>query len=50
MGGCNPYRRRTTSSEKCGFRRDDDNKNELVYLAKPLPQSLLYYAFWFWFN
>ena len=47
IGACNPYRRRTTSTEKCGLSRDNENENELVYLVQPLPQSLLYYVFSF---
>ena len=47
IGACNPYRKRKALTEKCGLSRDDDNENELVYLVRPLPQSLLYYVFSF---
>ena len=46
IGACNPYRKRKISTEIFGLSRDD-NENELVYLVKPLPQSLLYYVFSF---
>ena len=42
IGECNTYRKRKASTEKCGL-SSDDNENELVYLAQPLPQTLLYY-------
>ena len=47
IGACNPYRKRKISTEKCGLSRDGDKENELVYLVRPLPQSLLYYVFSF---
>ena len=47
IGACNPYRKRKTNKEKCGLSLSDDNKDELVYLVEPLPQSLLYYVFSF---
>ena len=47
IGACNPYRKRKNSTEKCGLSRDGDKENELVYLVRPLPQSLLYYVFSF---
>ena len=47
IGACNPYRKRKAKTEKYGLSIVDDNDNELVYLVQPLPQSLLYYAFYF---
>ena len=47
IGACNPYRKRKEKKEKYGLSISDDNDNELVYLVKPLPQSLLYYVFCF---
>ena len=47
IGACNPYRRRKYATEKCGLSRDDDKENDLVYLVRSLPQSLLYYVFSF---
>ena len=47
IGACNPYRRRKKNKEKSGLSLSEDNKNELVYLVQPLPQSLLYYVFSF---
>ena len=47
IGACNPYRRRKISTEKFGLSRDDEKENDLVYLVRPLPQSLLYYVFSF---
>ena len=47
IGACNPYRRRKGNKEKCGLSLSEDNKDELVYLVEPLPQSLLYYVFSF---
>ena len=47
IGACNPYRKRKVNKEKCGLSFSEDNENELVYLVKPLPQSLLYYVFSF---
>ena len=47
IGACNPYRKRKENTEKFGLNRDQDNENELVYLVKTLPQSLLYYVFSF---
>ena len=47
IGACNPYRKRKAKTEKYGLSIVDDNENELVYLVQPLPQSLLYYAFYF---
>ena len=48
IGACNPYRKKF-SNEKFGLSINDENENELVYLVKPLPQSLLYYVFSFGF-
>ena len=45
IGGCNPYRKRKLTNEKCGLIKDDDKVNELIYLVQPLPQTLLYYVF-----
>ena len=47
IGACNPYRKRKGNKEQFGLSISEDNDNELVYLAHPLPQSLLYYVFSF---
>ena len=45
IGACNPYRKRGKVKIKCGLSHPDDNKDDLVYLVKLLPQSLMYYIF-----
>ena len=45
IGACNPYRKREKVKIKCGLSHPDDNKDDLVYLVKLLPQSLMYYIF-----
>ena len=50
IGACNPYRKRKKNKEKCGLSKSDDNDGELVYLVRPLPQSLLYYVFSLGYN
>ena len=50
IGACNPYRKRTESTERCGLTREtreDDRYKELVYRVEQLPLSLLYYVFSF---
>ena len=47
IGTCIPYVKIKINEVKYGLSRDDDNKNELVYLAQPLPQSLFFYVFSF---
>jgi hypothetical protein len=47
IGACNPYRRRKQGFERCGYGRENENDNELVYIVQPLPQSLLNYVFSF---
>ena len=47
IGACNPYRRRKKGIERCGYGRENENNEELVYLVQPLPQSLLNYVFSF---
>ena len=49
IGACNPYRKRKLYKEKYGLSSSDDNDHELMYLVRPLPQSLLYYVFSFGF-
>ena len=44
IGACNPYRKKRENKIKCGLSYSN-NENELIYLVKPLPQSLLYYVF-----
>ena len=45
LGACNPYRLREKGKVKCGLSHPDDKYDELVYLVKLLPQSLMYYVF-----
>ena len=44
IGACNPCRRRKDNKAQCGL-RNSSNNNDLVYLVKDLPQSLMYYVF-----
>lgn len=45
IGACNPYRIREESKVKCGLSHPNDKFDELVYLVKLMPQSLMYYVF-----
>lgn len=47
IGACNPYRYAKEDKIKLGLQHpnEEDEKNKLVYLVNPLPQSLLYYVF-----
>ena len=45
IGACNPYRIREENKVKCGLSHPDDKFDELVYLVKLMPQSLMYYVF-----
>jgi energy-coupling factor transporter ATP-binding protein EcfA2 len=47
IGACNPYRKRTELSERCGLTRENDKDDILVYKVEQLPLSLLYYVFSF---
>ena len=53
IGTCNPYRKKPNTTEKCGLTIEDDEevdnkeKENLVYKANELPQSLLYYTYSF---
>ena len=52
IGACNPYRKRKTEniSEKYNSEIFDMNvEDDLVYLVRPLPQSLLHYVYSFGF-
>ena len=45
LAACNPYRINEKNKVKCGLSRPSDQYDELVYLVKLLPQSLMYYVF-----
>ena len=42
---CNPYRIKERNKIKCGLSYPNDKFDDLVYLVKLLPQSLMYYVF-----
>ena len=44
IGACNPYRKVRKQKKKYGLQHPNQ-KNELIYLVKKLPQPLLYYVF-----
>ena len=45
IGACNPYRIRKKEKKKCGLGLQDDIFDNLVYLVKLMPQSLMNYIF-----
>ena len=45
LAACNPYRIKERNKIKCGLSYPNDKFDDLVYLVKLLPQSLMYYVF-----
>ena len=44
IGACNPYIKKKEGIERNGFRIENKNNKQLVYMVLPLPQSLLNYV------
>ena len=49
VGACNPFRKKEENENDNGLRLEkiSDNGEEMTYLVNPLPNSLLYYIFYF---
>ena len=49
IGACNPFRKKEDNENESGlkFEKINENEDQMTYLVNPLPNSLLYYIFYF---